>query len=493
VTQLRREGIYEHNRDFLSNQADGFMRERKMSRKRLAQFDEVDETKLVKICGKCHGVFDENYIRKHRAVCAEHEVVKPAEVKLNVLKQIANSDRCKPDSDFALSVLAKLKDDDCGNLARSDIMIVEVGQHYYRKNPKKDRHLSMTHMRRLSTLLLKFRELSGDSNLAGVDMLDKTKFDCLRASLDEVCCDEEKFNLKLALGYLLRKAAGVMQGVFLTTGQEEREEGLRQFLKVLDYHWGEIFNTALFKIDRRRQEKLRKPGELPLERDLQILKDFCMKTMEEVTDPYSACGMDEFRKLRACLVSRLTVFNSRRGGEPARLELSEWTAADNGEWLDRQLVQTVSPDDQEIISQYKLAYQSGKGNKDVVPVLIPMDCVPALRKLVEMRTEVGISPANKYVFPYSQQSLDHVCGWKELKHTCKLAGVEQPELINANRIRHRAATIHAGLAAPEQQRQAFFRHMGHSQRVDEQVYQCPLAVDEVRYLESIESGGVTGN
>jgi len=82
VTQLRREGIYEHNRDFLSNQADGFMRERKMSRKRLAQFDEVDETKLVKICGKCHGVFDENYIRKHRAVCAQHEVVKPAEVKL---------------------------------------------------------------------------------------------------------------------------------------------------------------------------------------------------------------------------------------------------------------------------------------------------------------------------------------------------------------------------------------------------------------------------
>ena len=498
ITQLRRKGIYEHNRDFLANEDESFMRERRMSRKRMANHEKMDETKLVKVCTKCQGFFDENYIRKHRAVCGLDDVTKSADIKLSVLKQISESDRCRPDSDFAVSVLSKMKDDQCGNLARNDEMIVEVGLHYYRKNPKKDRHLSMTHMRRLSTLLLKFRELSKNSSLTGVDMLDKNKFECLRASLDAVCCDEEKFNLKLALGYLLKKAAGVMQGVFLTTGKEEREEGLRQFLKVLDYHWGEIFNSALFRIDKRRQEKLRKPGELPLETDLQKLNDFCMKTMNEIaTDQFALCGIDEFRKLRACIVTRLTVFNSRRGGEPARLELSEWNAADNGEWIDPQLAQTVSPDDQEMLAKYKLAYQSGKGNKDVVPLLIPMDCVVGIRKLMDMRAEVGISDNNKYVFPYSQQSLDHVCGWKEMKSVCKLAGVVQPQLINANKIRHRAATIHAGLAASEQQRKAFFRHMGHSQRVDEQVYQCPLAVDEVRlvgrYLESIDNGGVTGN
>ena len=42
------------------------------------------------------------------------------------------------------------------------------------------------------------------------------------------------------------------------------------------------------------------------------------------TLPYMILGQYKFNRLRAICVSRLTLFNARRGGEPARLLLKEW-------------------------------------------------------------------------------------------------------------------------------------------------------------------------
>ena len=49
----------------------------------------------------------------------------------------------------------------------------------------------------------------------------------------------------------------------------------------------------------------------------------------------------DFVKMRNLIVSRLTMFNARRGGEPARLTLQEWEEAANNSWVDPQPVQTV--------------------------------------------------------------------------------------------------------------------------------------------------------
>lgn len=53
------------------------------------------------------------------------------------------------------------------------------------------------------------------------------------------------------------------------------------------------------------------------------------------------------------------------------------------------------------------------------------------------------------------------------------------ERINATQMRHRISTIYAGLDVPENERSAFYRHMGHSKEINESVYQCPLGIQEV--------------
>jgi integrase len=324
----------------------------------------------------------------------------------------------------------------------------------------------------------------------------------LMEAVSRVCQKEDephnsKTNLKLAIGYLIKKAAEVMIGEYIIENDEEHYEMVKRFLEVLKIQWGELFSECLYAVLRRRQETLRKPKELPDEDDLGLLRNYCLEKIDEfLKDTYDLFTCHQFTKLRAVIVTRLTIFNARRGSEPARLRISEWETAERGDWIDPQAIANASVDEQEILSRYRLAYQSGKGIRGVVPLLIPEDVVSGIKKLLDVREHVGVHKDNPYVFPYLQQSLDHVLGWHEMQAVCKDAKVMQPKLITAHRIRHRAATVHASLPASNAQREAFFRHMGHSRNIDENVYQCPLGVTEVltvgEYLNALDQGRVTG-
>lgn len=502
MTQLRREGIYEHNKKFISHQSATFLRERRMSRKRVLRGGLLDETKLTKICSRCKGVFDKDYMRKHRKICsvAAGSTV-GVDLSMSVLRSVA--DCGMNNSEFSRQILCKFRDDECGMIVKKDRMILEVGQYYFDNNPKKQRHIVMTHMRRLGLLLMKFRDVTNTDLATGADMLDPAKenFDKLCEAIDCLCTTSEgqsKSNLRLAVVYLLIRAAKVMQGYYLVSNEKANEVKVKDFGKVLCYKRGKLVGDSLYRINMRRLETLRKPGEMPTESDLAKLRAHCQEVMAKLSDVYKKLNVIEFRRLRAATVTRLTVYNARRGSEPARLEMKEWKVAEASGWLDKETARAraINIDESEMIGKFKLAYQSGKGNVEEVPTLIPKDCEHAILKLIAEREAVGISKLNKYIFPYTQGSIDHVIGWKEMKTMCAEAKVEFSNLITANKVRHRAATIHAGLAVSSQQKQAFLRHIGHSQKVDERVYQCPTAVAEMclvgKFLDTLDNGRVDG-
>ncbi|GFR76745.1 histone-lysine N-methyltransferase SETD8-A [Elysia marginata] len=68
----------------------------------------------------------------------------------------------------------------------------------------------------------------------------------------------------------------------------------------------------------------------------------------------------DFVRLRNLTVCRLTMFNARRGGEPARLTIKEWDDAFAGAWVDPLGFSIQDPLEQALVSKYKLAYQAGK-------------------------------------------------------------------------------------------------------------------------------------
>ena len=232
---------------------------------------------------------------------------------------------------------------------------------------------------------------------------------------------------------------------------------------------------------------------MPLEKDVQILRNFILSQMKVmVLKKDQEWDKHRFIKLRNLICTRLTLLNARRGGEPARMLLPDWTDTKKNAWIDPQLVQNISdPLEKSLLNQFKIVYQSGKGSRRLVPVLIPNDTVEPLRILAQKREQCGIPESNICLFPSTGSSKDHVSGWNIMKYVTNLVdGLERPELLIADKFRHRASTLFALTEVPEEKRHAFYKHMGHSQQINRDVYQCPLAVKEVtqvgKFLDTLD-------
>ena len=304
--------------------------------------------------------------------------------------------------------------------------------------------------------------------------------------------------MRLSLGYLLKTAAKVMKANCIINDHLGDAEEVDRFLSVLDLNWGFMFGRSQLAVETKMQAVLRKPQAMPLEEDVTKLKEFTIDSIDKIlNDPYIKWDSHVFNRMRVLIVSRLTLFNARRG-EPSRLTLDEWQDAESEAWVDPQMILSVEdPLARCMLKTYKLAYQSGKGSKKLVPCLIPKDTVDAIRALVENRSEANVSRENVFLFPYTQMSLDHVHGWFCIKEVTKLMGddLQKPNLITATKFRHRASTLYALLDVAENERSVFYKHMGHSAEINQNIYQCPLAVKEItsvaHYLASIDGASTS--
>ena len=132
------------------------------------------------------------------------------------------------------------------------------------------------------------------------------------------------------------------------------------------------------------------------------------------------------------------------------------------------------------ISNLKVGYQTGKGNRHLVPVLSPADCIKGLRKIANNkgRDRCGIEETNHYLFP-SLNSADHVSGWHAVKRVCQKLQLENEKSITATRNRHRVSTAFALMDVPPAERDYIYKRMGHWEDVNVNVYQAPLAIKAI--------------
>jgi integrase len=407
---------------------------------------------------------------------------------------------------FASEVLSRLSDDEVGKLAKNDWMILEVGRKQFETlNRKPDKKMevrksTMTLMRSLAKLVISCMAAAKRGNKVlktSEEILERCNFQYLEVAIKELSVNGEeniKSGMKLNFGYALKTAAKVMEGVYLIRDDDAKAESVKKFVTVLNLQWASVFGDAEFCAVQNRNAELRKPAALPIESDIEKVKKYILASVEEiVTDSYLHWTQHEFARLRDLVVARLTLFNARRGGEPSRLMLREWNDAENGTWISDTATENVTDEcGQELLKKYKIAFQCGKGSKRDVPILIPQDCEPALKKLcdINLRRSVKVHPENIYVFASTNMSLDHIIGWNAVTMVSSLANVKTK--ISATKMRHRASTVYAALEVPEQEREAFYRHMGHSSEINKSIYQCPQALQEIlsvgRFFDELDQG-----
>ena len=168
------------------------------------------------------------------------------------------------------------------------------------------------------------------------------------------------------------------------------------------------------------------------------------------------------------------MFNARRGGEPSHLKITDWL--DRKKWISNKVIETLDDLEKRVFEKMEVMYQSGKGNH-LLPCLVPKDCVKAVNILCNpaTRKNSNIFKENCYLFPTTKTVNMHVLGWSCTKFMCAEAKVTNP-LINATNQRGRISTLYASLDVPLDERDYFYKHMGHSRVVNLGTCQRPLPV-----------------
>jgi hypothetical protein len=264
-SNLRKRGIMEFNKHMGK---DGFemMRERQPSpKKKDEQTVQSRQKEVVKMCSKYLGVFDRQYIWRHMKMCngSGNGIPSTMDVACVSLGE-QQGKREIENAGFGKEVLGKIR------LAKADRVIVRLGLYYYRKVARGNYHLVVTHMRRLELLLMNVRTVCANVSLAGETLIDRNFFN-LSWKLLIVCAlcttngNTDKSNLRLALGYLRKKAATVMEGAYLICRDDSKQRETELLLRTLKSNWDQYFGPAVLACETRQQQKLRKPAELQRE------------------------------------------------------------------------------------------------------------------------------------------------------------------------------------------------------------------------------------
>lgn len=479
MATVRKDGILKYNKDQMKLENPDYVKERKSTK----------DSDLV-LCGMCSGFFAKSYFYRHKKVCSPESAALPKSIPASVFKLLKDN----VNQEFREKILSKFLNDDVGRLCQSDPTIMLVGERLYdRVKSKKDKEIGgkksvRTDMRRIGHLYMRFKSKlpNGKVSRCAADMLIRSNFQLFRESVDDYCSKEDtmKPGLKYSLKNLIKNMCDIVKGSYLISNEDSKAAEIDKFLDVLHLFRHTIFGPATYLLNRNRQENLRRPEQLPDEGDVSQLKNYTVTRMCAILDGVgSVWTPSEYAEIRDLVVSRLTLFNARRGGEPARLLLSQWRDAKNDVWYNKARHTDYTELEKKSFQDMKLAYQTGKGNH-LVPILIPQDTMRAMDILgnIEIRNAATVQHESQYMFPCTQDSDGHVSGWHATKRVCVSANIQYPNRLSARSMRHRVSTLYAGLEVPEHERPFFFSHLGHSANINATIYQTPLAEAEILYV-----------
>ena len=93
-----------------------------------------------------------------------------------------------------------------------------------------------------------------------------------------------KAGLKQNLYYLIKRAAKVLKGTFLTQKKDNEADEIDKFVSILEMLEDYIFGDATYELNKNRNIRLRKPSELPDEEDVTQFREYVMNKMKELVE-----------------------------------------------------------------------------------------------------------------------------------------------------------------------------------------------------------------
>ncbi|OXU17295.1 hypothetical protein TSAR_014596, partial [Trichomalopsis sarcophagae] len=439
IASLRKEGSYTTNRQLEKGQFQ--VARRSIASKTVSDF---------KACGFCHGFYAKDSIRKHFPHCTGTDHGNNGVYNSRIIHNFTIADIHPLANVYLRIVAARLNNDEYGNIAKRDELIVIYANYEAYKFRTSSHHNAQirAEMRLLARILEKMRTTARDVGR-------------IMAAVCNVWISEI---IDRRLGPTVK-----------TTAQEFLHQHTVKFPKLISKTVSE---------SQTRMEIEKGEVKLPSLKDIQVLSNYVNKLrrkhLEILKEKYDYKIWVEL--INETAVSAL-IYNRKRPGEISRINKTsfEKSRQELSEETNSELWAKLSERAKEIATRYVRIIERGKKNKKVVPILLDKQLVECIEIIVQYRSAAGVTDDNPYVFglPSRNEEMSFVDAGRQLAKFSEKCGATIPSLLRGTRLRKHIATTGIALNLTDGQIANLSKFMGHDKEIHCNIYRQPVGTQDI--------------
>ena len=333
--KLRSRGNYHHNMTFMDVGKSNLIVARKpnQSGRNVGSDDFLP-------CPHCRGFYRRQELWKHTNGCKTKAESQPEIQKwVQINSQLMLFGALKKSSNMLDNVLATMRNDDITLLAKSDPLILDVGEMLVQKHGVSKASDTSQTMRELSRLVIQLRKIDGDPRAQLSNYIKPSCYDTVVNAVRELCTFEVKDgqrsvgtpSLALKIGYALKKCVNVVVGRALRENNPAMERDASNFRRLLETDWS--YAISHHSLTRLNVQKFNRVDVLPLAEDFEKLRRYIDKVIStSIVSLKRHPTLEDWSLLAQATLSRLVMFNKRRGGEASNFSSMGISQDLTGDW-----------------------------------------------------------------------------------------------------------------------------------------------------------------
>ncbi|KAJ8321044.1 hypothetical protein KUTeg_002631 [Tegillarca granosa] len=396
--------------------------------------------------------------------------------------------------EFYYHVLGSIQNDDIGHKLKNDEGIIMFGKSEFERLGRRranEVRYRMRLLQRIKDIVLSLDKSVTTSNLMSLLAPDRFEFFVEAVKVLVGIRKEKSLNgvvmfgkpqLAKKTGQIIRKFAEMCEGQSVVKRDREKRQEISDFMFMYTKNWsGKIGSLAH---QTSVEDKFNKKEMLPLTKDLSKLQNYLDNEMPTQCQLVEKCPTKEnWRILSYILLTKLTLFNFRRGNEVAAMQITKFN--ERGDWRgsNEEIYQSLSNFEQALAKRMDLVEVMGKQNKKV-PVLLTPATKAGLIQLNKFRHATEVYPENPYVFAKGKDKF--IQGHEALKYVLEqVPELEQPESLKFPTMRKYLATVVQVFGMKETDVAEVARHMGHELSVHRKFYRLQDDIIELAKISKL--------
>ena len=330
----------------------------------------VNKNEELLPCEVCFGIFKARKPSNHTKNCfMKKQSSKSMERRGRYLKEarmMLSTRISGGHSDFVRRfILPSMRRDECQLIVRSDKLLMTFAAIELEKR-EPERYCDVSYsLTILAKLILSHREIHQNCDFNAKDIVLPKNYDNVKNVIKRMAGykgprDINNPHIIIRTGYAMKTLAIIVKLENLKIGGHDMIEKMRCFIELYESDYLILTNNSKSFYEKKKGNK---PEELPLESDIKLLREFCVKGIRQILT-LDTLLTNDYVYLSKLTYARLLTFNARRGGEPGKLTLKDWRMVENDRWKRKEDIERLKdPVERKLVERLKLCYVEGKKKK----------------------------------------------------------------------------------------------------------------------------------